>query len=86
MLQRYSIVFFIALFAYPLGYTFYLSFHTWDMLSPPVWVGLDNYKYLLQSPDFQNSIVKTIYYVVGVCVPLLILSILFAAFFNQKVR
>ena len=81
-----AIVFFIAMFAYPLGYTFYLSFHTWDLLSPPVWVGLDNYTFLLQNSDFQNSILKTLYYVVGVSVPIIVLSILLAAFFNQQYR
>jgi multiple sugar transport system permease protein len=81
-----AVVFFIAMFAYPLGYTFYLSFHTWDLLSPPVWVGLDNYTFLLQYSEFQNSILKTLYYVVGVSVPIIILSIVLAAFFNQKFR
>ena len=81
-----AVVFFIAMFAYPLGYTFYLSFHTWDLLSPPVWVGLDNYTFLLNYSEFQNSILKTCYYVVGVSVPIIILSIVLAAFFNQKFR
>ena len=33
-------------FAYPIVYTAYLSFTHYDLLSPPRWVGLDNYRYL----------------------------------------
>jgi len=78
--------FFVGLFAYPLAYTFFLSLHRWDLLSPPTWVGFSNYQYILQDPEFQKSVLVTLYYVVGTCVPIWILSLLLAAFFNQTFR
>lgn len=79
-------LFFLGLFAYPLVYTVYLSLHSWDLITPMRWVGFDNYQYLLQDPEFQNSILVTLYYVAGVCIPLLLLSLLLATFFNQNFR
>ena len=34
--------------AYPLVYSAYLSLHAYDLLNPPRWVGLANYRYLFQ--------------------------------------
>jgi len=79
-------IFFLALFAYPLAYTVYLSLHRWDLLTPPTWVGIDNYQYLLQDPEFRNSVLVTLYYVFGTCVPIVLLGLLLAAFFNQSFR
>ncbi|SEE83670.1 carbohydrate ABC transporter membrane protein 1, CUT1 family [Ruania alba] len=33
-----------------------LSFMEWDLISPPEWVGLENYAYLLTSERFANSL------------------------------
>ena len=38
--------------AWPLLYAFYLSFHWYDLFSPPRPVGLANYAYLLEQADF----------------------------------
>jgi ABC-type sugar transport system permease subunit len=79
-----AVVFFLALFAYPLLYTFYLSLHSWDLITPPTWAGFSNYQYILQDPEFVNSVLVTFYYVAGTCVPIVLLSLLVAAFFNQS--
>ena len=39
----FAVVFFIL----PLFYAFFISFTKWDSLTPPKWVGFDNYKYIL---------------------------------------
>ncbi len=38
---------FSVFFGYPLVMTAYLSFTHYDLLSPPRWIGLENYRYLL---------------------------------------
>jgi ABC-type sugar transport system permease subunit len=81
-----AVVFFLGMFAYPLAFTFFLSLHSWNLLTPATWVGLDNYAYLLQDPEFQNSVLVTLYYVVGTCVPIVVLSLLLAVFFTQTFR
>jgi multiple sugar transport system permease protein len=81
-----AVVFFLGMFAYPLAYTFFLSLQHWDLISPPTWVGLANYQFILQDPEFQNAVLVTLYYVFGVCVPIVLLGLLLAAFFNQRFR
>jgi multiple sugar transport system permease protein len=39
---------FLVFVGYPLVMTAYLSFHSYDLLQPPRWVGLGNYRYLFQ--------------------------------------
>ena len=43
------IVGFSVFFGYPLVMSAYLSFNHYDLLSPPRWVGLANYRYLFTS-------------------------------------
>ena len=38
---------FTVFFGYPLVMNAYLSFTHYDLLSPPRWIGLSNYRYLL---------------------------------------
>jgi ABC-type sugar transport system permease subunit len=47
----------IAIFVYPLGYSFVMSFFRWDLSAPSApFIGLDNYKETLASPLFQQSL------------------------------
>ncbi len=43
------IVGFSIFFGYPLVMSVYLSFTHYDLLSPPRWVGLGNYRYMFGS-------------------------------------
>ncbi len=42
----------------------YLSFNNWNMLGPMRWIGFENYRQALNSPDFWNSIKVTFLYVI----------------------
>ena len=42
----------------------YLSFTKFNLLTPPQWVGLDNYVRMIHDPIFWNSLRVTLYYVV----------------------
>ena len=44
------IVGFSVFFGYPLVMSVYLSFMHYDLLNPPRWVGLSNYKYMFTGP------------------------------------
>jgi len=48
----------------PIGWSLILSFQHNDLLSPPTWVGLDNYKALKDDPVFTDSVKRTIVYTV----------------------
>ncbi len=64
----------------------YLSFTEYDLLSPPEWVGLDNYATMLTDDLFITSLMVTLLYVV-VAVPVrLVVSLLFAVLLSQDIK
>ena len=54
----------LAFYFWPLLRGVWLSFASWDLLSPARFVGLENYQRMVQDPVFWNAIRVTIYYVV----------------------
>ena len=45
----------------PMGMSLYLSFTSWKVLSPPQWIGLQNYVTMFTNdPDFYQSLKVTI--------------------------
>ena len=59
----------IVFFIYPLLIAGYYSFFAWDLLTPPVAVGLDNYRFLLESGEiwrtFRITLVFSVIVVAG---------------------
>lgn len=78
---------FILLTAGPMAYSLYLSFTASNLLSPPQWVGLENFQRMLfEDPLFYRSLLNTAIYA-GLSVPLgLIVSIGLALLLNAPVR
>jgi multiple sugar transport system permease protein len=66
----------------PMVQAFYLSLTSYDLLSPPRFVGLRNYVTLLEDPLFHQSVSVTAYYVFGTCILIWILSLAMALIFN----
>jgi multiple sugar transport system permease protein len=64
---------FTIFFAYPLVMSAYLSFNHYDLLSPPHWVGLANYSYLLHNDPQVWTAVKNTLWLIAVMVPLQVL-------------
>ena len=79
-----GLVFFVA---GPILTSLYLSFTTYDILSPPKFVGLDNYqKAFFKDVLFWPSLARTFYYAV-VMVPLgLVGSLALAMLLNQRLK
>src|SRR6476469_4705906 len=56
---------FTLFFAYPLVANLYLSFNHYDLLSPPRWVGLQNYSYLIHDdPQVRTAVKNTLWLIV----------------------
>lgn len=71
----------------PLGYIFYLSFTDWDFMSPnKLFVGLDNYRYLLGNPEFYQALKVTALFGLGSVIPILVGGLLLALLMNSKLR
>ena len=70
----------------PIVASFYFSLTSYQVVKPPVWIGLDNYQRLIHDDLFWKSMRVTTTYVL-ISVPLgLVLSFLVALLMNQKVK
>lgn len=77
---------FFAFTVYPIFASIYYSFTLYDIINPPIWVGLQNYIFMFtQDPTFPIVVYNTIYFVV-IGLPLaIIVSFLLAALLNNKI-
>ena len=73
--------------AFPFVYSFYLSFTDYSLMTPPTWVGLDNYEKLFtRDRTFDKSLTVTLLYVF-LTVPLKLAFALFiAVILNYKLK
>ncbi|WP_043697596.1 carbohydrate ABC transporter permease [Nocardia abscessus] len=70
---------------FPLGFSLYLSFHSWDLFSPMRFVGLDNYRRLFGSdPLFLIAVRNTAVFTVLTLVPTVTIGLAVAAALNRK--
>ncbi|WP_313731555.1 carbohydrate ABC transporter permease [Cohnella nanjingensis] len=77
---------FLIFMGFPILFSLYLSFTSYNIYSAPKWIGLLNYKFMFtQDPLFFKSLGNTLYYV-ALSVPLnTVLGVLVAILMNQKV-
>lgn len=77
-----------ALLAYPLGYSFWVSLHdvTLGAVGGWEWVGLDNYKHVVQSPLFWPSVRRTFYFSVVVVGGTTVIGMVFALVLSEDFR
>jgi multiple sugar transport system permease protein len=82
------IVAFIAFSLYPVGYSLYLSFSKYNPLAgqAPQFIGLGNYKEIIQDPAFWQAVKNTVIFVVGTIPVTTAIAIVLAVFLNQKIR
>jgi len=76
----------IAVFVlFPIGAVFYYSFTDYDIVTPPVWIGLENYLKLAQDPVFWKALSHSLVYLI-VTPTLIVLSIALAIVINRNLR
>ncbi len=68
------------------AYSFYLSFHSYDLFTPPRLVGLANYRKLLTSPDFRIALRNVAVYAAGVVPAQTAVALVLAILANQRLR
>jgi cellobiose transport system permease protein len=71
---------------FPLGFTMWVSLHKWRLAGDKVWVGLDNYTFLLTNDKFWNSIGNTLAMFVIATVPQLLAALFIANALNKRIR
>jgi len=73
-------------FVGPIFYSFFMSLMRWDILTPPKFIGLQNFRTLLTDAQIAREFRNTLYLAVGTVPTTLILSVLLADALNQKIR
>ncbi|WP_103063799.1 carbohydrate ABC transporter permease [Actinomyces qiguomingii] len=68
---------------FPLGYSVYASFTSWNGLSAPRFVGLDNFIAIASDPYFRKTLLNTFFYMLGIPIGL-VLSLLLAMALSRR--
>lgn len=79
----------VGLFLFRLGpmiYAFFLSFNRWNIISAPVWVGLDNYVELFTSDRFLSILGNTLRYSVTYVPLVMIVGLGLALIINRQIK
>jgi len=72
--------------AFPVLFSIWLSFHSWDGIGQMKWVGVEQYSYLLTDPSFWKSITNTLIIWVISTVPMLLLALVIANALHNATR
>ena len=76
---------FLGLFTvYPVIDMIIRSFHKWNLVTAPTWVGIKNYDYIFKRKEFREAIVHTITYAIFVVGLGLSISTLFAVWLSKS--
>jgi multiple sugar transport system permease protein len=68
---------------FSLCYSSFISLHRWALIRPPNFIGIRNYILVLQDSVFYTALLNTTYYVVGVVLVGVSLSLLLALILNR---
>ncbi|MFC9691646.1 carbohydrate ABC transporter permease [Kribbella sp. NPDC056951] len=72
--------------AFPILFSIWISFHSWDGIGPMKWVGLEQYSYLISDPKFWKTIGNTMIIWVLSTVPMLLLALVLANALHNATR
>jgi ABC-type sugar transport system permease subunit len=77
---------FVLFSIYPIIQVFGLSLFDYNLTSPPVFVGLDNFAFLSTDPRFGTALSQTVFYAVATYGPALVLALLLAQALSTRIR
>lgn len=70
----------------PIAFSLALAFMSWDGANRVTWVGLDNFRHLMEDETFGIALTNTLYYVAGTVPLTLLASLGLALLLNQPLR
>ncbi|AZO94290.1 ABC transporter permease subunit [Iocasia frigidifontis] len=82
-ISPFYILFFI-FGAFPIIYSFFLSFHIWDGISPKEFVGFENYIFVLTDPWFWQSVWNSLVIFILTTIPQHIIALFLAFILNSN--
>ncbi len=77
---------FLVFLAYPMLRSLYLSFTSYNLLSPPEWIGLRNYERIFADADFWQSLRVTLLYALGSVPGGTLIALALAVVLSQNLR
>ncbi len=81
-----ALIGFVVFFGFPAARGFYIGLTEWNLLTEPEYIGLENYRELIQDDEFWHSMWVTLYYVL-LNIPLqTVLALVIAVVFDRFVR
>lgn len=80
------IIYFLVFVAFPVGFSVYLTFNNWNIISPMEFAGLSNYKRLFNDALFWKAVFNTLIFL-AIHIPLqIVIALFFAELLNQKIK
>lgn len=76
----------LAFFVLPMLAAAVLSFTSWDLLSPPSWIGFGNFKQLIHDKEFLHSLINTLVFIAGYLPVVYVLGLSAALALNRKFK
>lgn len=81
-----TLVIFTAFILFPVFFSFYLSFHKWNMFGgETTFIGFDNYTRMFRNPEFWQVLKNTAIYTIGTIPLNMALSLWVASILNKKI-
>jgi multiple sugar transport system permease protein len=72
---------------FPLGFSLFMSFQSWDLFTPPKFVGLASFRHLFTAdPLFLIAVRNTVIFTIGTIVPTVLVSLAVAGLLNRKIK
>jgi multiple sugar transport system permease protein len=81
-----SLVGLLVFIIYPIASSLWLSFNDWNLLSPPTFIGLQNFQKLLSDSGFWSALRYTLMFIALYVPTVFVLGLGLALFLNQKLR
>ncbi len=81
-----AVLFFLVFVIYPVANAFYVSLTSWDLISPPRFIGLANYLRLLRDRNFLNAAGVTCYYTIVLMIIELPISLALALLLDRQIK
>ncbi len=79
------LLFFLVFVLFPVGFSFYLTFHKWNIISPMEYSGLDNYARMFNDRLFWQSLRNTVWFL-AIHIPLqIVVSLGLAVLLNSNI-
>jgi len=83
-----ALVFVLVMMLFPIAYTLWISFYEWSMsaITPPAFVGLDNYTSMFKDERFLDSVFNTFYFTIVALAAEMVLGLAIAVLFNRTFK